>query len=159
LQCFCCNTDPIYPAIPEIEMGSVRIYKNRLGKDSMVILKINYKDGDGDLGLNESDSLPPFNFGNIGFYNLKIDYKVWENNTWKKIIIPQTNDTVQFHQRFLRLNNTDKAKTVLGTMEIRIPASPYPGIKPETIQLSCQMTDRKLHYSNPITTSDIILKH
>ena len=125
----------------------------------MVILNINYKDGDGDLGLDENDSFPPFNFGSKDFYNLKIDYKMKQNNQWKKIVLPISNDTIEFNQRFLRLNKSGKKKAVLGNIEIRIPASPYPGIKPDTIQLICKMADRGLNYSNLITSKDIILKH
>lgn len=157
--CFACNSDPAYPEIPEINLESVKVYKNRLGKDSMIILNIKYTDGDGDLGLDENDTMPPFNFGNIGFYNLTIGYEAKKDNNWQKIIIPLSSDTIQFNQRFVRLNKTNKTKTILGNMEVRIPASPYPGIKPDTIRLICRMSDRKLHYSKTVISSEINLKH
>jgi hypothetical protein len=154
-----CNTDPFVSEIPEINFESVTLYKNRSGKDSMIILTLNYKDGDGDVGLSEADSLPPFNFGNAGFYNLLVGYKVKKNAIWQNIIIPGGADTLNFNQRFQRLNTTNKNKTVTGTIDLRIPASPYPGIFPDTIKLISQMVDRKLHKSNITGSSAINLKH
>ena len=125
----------------------------------MIILTINYKDGDGDLGLSDSDTLPPYNYGNVGFYNFLVSYEMKKNNIWKRIIIPGSSDTLNFNQRFERLNKSDKVKKVAGTIDLRIPASPYPGILPDTIRLECKMMDRRLHNSNSAMSNDIYLKH
>ncbi|MFM9945536.1 MAG: hypothetical protein ACKVQB_09925 [Bacteroidia bacterium] len=156
---FGCNDDPIQSEIPEISFGSASVYKNMAGKDSMVILTINYKDGDGDLGLAADDTLPPFNFGNQGFYNLFVGYKIKKNGIWQSILIPGSADTLHFNQRFQRLNLGDKEKAVTGSLDLRIPASPYPGILPDTIKLISQMMDRKLHKSNVSESTEIFLKH
>jgi len=154
-----CTKDFVSSIIPEISFQSATVYKNRMGSDSIVILNINYKDGDGDLGLSESDTFPPYNFGNIGFYNLLVSYEVKNGNSWKKIILPGSGDTLHFNQRFERLNKSDKEKAVTGFIEIRIPAIPYPGIEPDTIRLVSQVMDRKLRLSNMAISNDIYLKH
>lgn len=154
-----CNTDPVISEIPEINFESVTLYKNRAGKDSMIILTLNYKDGDGDVGLSEADSLPPFNFGSAGFYNLLVGYKIKKNTIWQNIILPGGSDTLNFNQRFQRLNTSSKSKAVSGTIDLRIPASPYPGIFPDTVKLVSQMVDRKFHKSNITESSAINLKH
>lgn len=156
---FSCNPDSVSSEIPEISFGSVTVYKNITQKDSMVVLSINYKDGDGDIGLSESDSFPPFNYKNVGFYNLLVSYKVRKKSVWQKILIPGSEDTLNFDQRFQRLNPNDKKRTVSGNMELRIPASPYPGILPDSIKLSFQMLDRKMHKSAIVESTEIKLKH
>ena len=159
LLSFGCNTDVVESEIPEIGFESVTVYKNIQGKDSMLVLSINYKDGDGDLGLSVGDTFPPFNFGSDGFYNLLVGYKIKKNNVWQSILVPGSSDTLQFNQRFQKLNLSDKKKMVSGNLDLRIPASPYPGVFPDTIKFISQMIDRKLHRSNVVESNEIKLKH
>ncbi len=154
-----CNTDPVLSEIPEVSFESVSVYKNMAGKDSMIVLKINYKDGDGDLGLSQSDTFPPFNFGSPVFNNFFVNYKVKTGNSWQNILIPGTADTLNFNQRIQRLNLSNKDKAVKGSIDLRIPASPYPGLKPDTIKLISYLLDRKLHKSNLAESNEIYLKH
>lgn len=154
-----CKPDAPVSEIPEISFNSALVYKNRAGKDSMIVLSINYKDGDGDLGLSIGDTFPPFNFGNQGYYNFLVGYKVKKNNIWQSILIPGTADTLQYNQRFERLNFSQKKKIISGDMDLRIPASPYPGVFPDTIKLISQIMDRKLHRSNVVESKEIKLKH
>ena len=130
-----------------------------MSRDSLINLVIKYSDNDGDLGLSESDTFPPFNFGNEFFYNLKIKYLVKKNGIWQQITKTPGTDTINFNQRFNRLNQSNKKRKVYGEMAIRIPASPYPGIKPDTIKMECMIIDRKLYKSNIASTDEIILKH
>ncbi len=125
----------------------------------MVILSINYKDSDGDLGLSKEDTMPPYNFGNVGYYTLLVGYKVVKNNIWQSILIPGSSDTLHFNQRFQRLSTGNKKKAVSGNLMLRIPASPYPGLKPDSIILVSQMMDRKLHKSNIVVSYAKKLKH
>ncbi len=129
------------------------------GKDSILKMTLNYEDADGDLGLSKEDTFPPFNYLGGFYYNLKVEYFIKENKQWKKILIPGTGDTVNFNQRFPRLNLSERSKPVKGQMELNIPASPYPGIFPDTIKLACTMLDRKLHQSNIAHSKEIILQH
>lgn len=154
-----CNTDPVLSVIPEISFESVTIHKNIAGKDSLIILSINYKDGDGDLGLSVNDTMAPFNLGGEGFFNFLVGYKVLKNNAWQNILIPGSSDTLNFNQRFERLNPTEKKRTVSGIIDLRIPASPYPGLFPDTIKLVSQMMDRAMHKSNVSESTPILLKH
>ena len=124
-----------------------------------MVLRINYKDGDGDLGLSEKDTFPPFNFGNAGFYNFLVGYKVKKGTIWQGIVLPGGSDTLNFNQRFQRLNLSDKVRAVSGSFDLRIPAAPYPGINPDTIQLTSLIMDRKLHKSNLAISNEIYLKH
>ncbi|MFC2117622.1 hypothetical protein ACFLSY_03135 [Bacteroidota bacterium] len=70
-----CTKIENYPDIPRITFNDVIV------KDSIDVLGNNTKvvdlsfivyDGNGDIGLNESDSFPPFNKTSIYYYNLFI---------------------------------------------------------------------------------------
>lgn len=154
-----CKDEPNGLQVPQISIGGIVLYKNNTGSDSIIKLTIKYSDEDGDLGLSESDTLPPFNFGSDYFYNLKIKYLVKKAGQWQHILKTGTSDTINFNQRFKRLNESNKKRKVYGEFEIRIPASPYPGIKPDTLKMVCDITDRSLQKSNEATTDIIILKH
>ena len=154
-----CKDEPSGAQFPEISIGGVTLYKNNVGNDSMINLVVKYSDNDGDLGLSESDTMPPFNFWSIYFYNLKIKYLVKNNGKWQQITKTGNADTINFNQRFKRLNESNKKRRVFGEFEIRIPASPYPGIKPDTIKMECMAIDRSQHVSNIAQTGIIILKH
>ncbi len=154
-----CTSDIPDSDIPELELDGVAVYKNKAGKDSMVVLSLNYKDGDGDLGLSKDDTLPPYNYGNVGYYTLLVSYKIAKNKVWQHIVIPSSADTLHFNQRFQRLSLADKKKAVSGNLMLRIPASPYPGLKPDSIMLTSYILDRSLHKSNQVATNAIKLQH
>ncbi len=153
-----CKDDPEISKTPEISFGEFLLYKNISGKDSMIVLRINYEDGDGDLGLSSTDTLPPYNYGNSAFYNLFVTYQVNNGIKWEKILNPSTSDTIHYNQRFPRLNLTKKDKHITGFMDLKIPASPYPGIKPSGVRFGIVMMDRALHKSNAVSSGDIFLK-
>lgn len=125
----------------------------------MIVLRINYEDGDGDLGLSGSDTLPPFNFGNFAYYNLFVTYEVKNGTNWGKVINPSKLDTINYNQRFPRLNITAKKKHITGYLDLKIPASPYPGIKPQLVRFGFVLMDRAFHKSNFVRSNDIFLKH
>ncbi|MCB9251462.1 MAG: hypothetical protein H6605_03295 [Flavobacteriales bacterium] len=145
--------------MPELEFNHVNLYKNKQGADSMLVFNLSYSDGNGDIGLSESDSLPPFNFGGGYFYNLFVTYFVKKGNVYRKILNPSTNDTIDFNQRIPRLNLSKKDKKIEGTFDLRIPASPYPGIKPDTVRFEFRIADRSLNTSPLVSSGDVILKH
>jgi hypothetical protein len=59
-----CFNPPEFPIQPQIEFESVQYKEYGTGFDSeldSIILLIKFKDGDGDLGLDPSETSPPFN--------------------------------------------------------------------------------------------------
>ena len=110
------------------------------------IISFSYTDGDGDLGLDDSDTLPPFGFRDAHYYNMVIDYLKCENGVFY--------DTVTFNARFHRLRDNDEPKAISGTMDYRLivrnPLSPN-----DTIKFEIRILDRALHESNVIQTDPI----
>lgn len=154
-----CKDEQLISEIPEISFNSYKLYQNKAGRDSMIILTINYRDEDGDLGLSAGDSFPPYNYGNSGFFNFFVQYSIKNASNWEPFIIPGRSDTLNFNQRIPRLNSTEKGRSVTGAIDLNIPASPYPGIKPAFVKFRCWMLDRKLNKSNVVESSEINLKH
>jgi len=159
ILCIGCKDEPSISEIPQINFQKVSLYKNIKGNDSMIVLSIDYQDGNGDIGLDPKDTLPPFNYGGSGFYNLFVTYSVYDCLNWQRIVRPLSLDTINYHQRIPRLNQSESARRISGTLDLRIPASPYPGLKPAKVKFGCLLMDRSLNKSNPIQSNDINLKH
>lgn len=118
-----------------------------------------YKDGDGDIGLEDKDSFPPFNYGGKYFYNLIIDYFVMKNGVWIKPPNPlSAADTIFFSERIPNITPTGKQKWIEGNLRVRIPANPF-DLKPDTIRFGLQLIDRSLKKSDQIFSKSITLIH
>ena len=72
----CATDDNQFTIEPKIELESVIQHKDILGKDSVIQLNISYSDADGDIGLSDTDTLPPFNFSSDFYHNLPIKFLV-----------------------------------------------------------------------------------
>ena len=130
------------------------------------MVSFSYTDGDGDLGLDESDTLYPFGFQDPHYYNLEIDYLKCVNGEFVNtpLLSPHVPtspddtlvlyDTVTFSARFKRLRDSEEPKAISGTMEYKLtvqnPLSPN-----DTIKFEIHILDRALHESNAIQTEAI----
>ena len=130
------------------------------------IVAFSYTDGDGDLGLDDSDTLPPFGFHDAHYYNMVIDYLKCVNGEFIKtpLLSPHVPtspadtlvlyDTVTFNARFKRLRDSEEPRAISGTMEYKLtvqnPFSPN-----DTVKFEIHILDRALHESNVIQTDPI----
>lgn len=158
---FSCQKPVEYPVEPKIAYEG---FTYLINEDSTFtgegIVSFSYTDGDGDLGLDDSDTLPPFGFHDAHYYNMVIDYMKCVNGEFVKTPLlswnPQTQsyDTVTFNARFRRLRDTDEPKAISGKMDYQItvqnPLSPD-----DTIKFEIRILDRALHESNVIQTDAI----
>jgi hypothetical protein len=120
--------------------------------DDKGVLKIFFTDGDGDLGLADFDTMPPFNKNSEYYYNYFITYFEKQHGTFKKVDLPVT-----FNSRIPRIASKGNSKSIKGEIDLEIyinnPFSTY-----DTIRFEASICDRALHMSNVITTSEIIIK-
>ena len=130
------------------------------------IIAFSYTDGDGDLGLDDNDTLPPFGFHDTHYYNMVIDYLKCVNGEFVKMPLLSPHvptspadtlvlyDTVTFNARFKRLRDSEEPKAISGTMEYKLtvqnPFSPN-----DTVKFEIRILDRALHESNVIQTEPI----
>lgn len=125
-----------------------------------VVLSIGYTDGDGDLGLDDTDSQYPFGANDPYYYNLIIDYLKWDGSAFVETPLlswnqqTQTYDTISFNARFKRLIFNDEVKPISGTIDYLLMA--FNPLSPEdTIKFRVHLIDRALHQSNIIETEAI----
>lgn len=164
----CCCQKPVeYPVEPKIAYEGFTYLMN---PDSTFsgegIISFSYTDGDGDLGLDDGDTLPPFGFHDAHYYNMVVDYLKCENGVFVKtpLLSPHVPtspddtlvlyDTVTFNARFKRLRDSEEPKAISGTMDYRLtvqnPFSPN-----DTVKFEIRILDRALHESNVIQTDAI----
>ena len=163
-----CQKEVEYPIEPRIEyQGFTYLFDADSTFNGEGIISFSYTDGDGDLGLDDDDTLSPFGFLDTHYYNMVVDYLKSVNGVFVKtpLLSPHvpTNpvdtlvlyDTVTFNARFKRLRDSEEPKAISGTMEYKLtvqnPFSPN-----DTVKFEIRIFDRALHESNVIQTDPIV---
>jgi hypothetical protein len=147
----CQSSDFSFPDAPALTLERVEQFQLN-GKDSSVSIVLNYTDGDGDIGLEEIDTFPPYQFGGPYFYNLLVYVYTIENGISKPLYFPSTTDTINFNDRISNLTPTGKHKAIFGQIKLDIKSQPYFSLTPDSMFYTVQIIDRKLNKSNVITT-------
>ena len=91
-----CERNKDYPDEPVITFESVYTKINRSGKDSTLSIDFSFTDGDGNLGLRESDLNPPFDPGNFYHNNFIGKYYKKENGQFVYDSLVQINGRIPF---------------------------------------------------------------
>ena len=156
-----CQEPVEYPIEPHIKYEGFTYLSN---SDSAFsgegIISFSYTDGDGDLGLDDADTLTPFGFHDAHYYNMLIDYMKCVNGEFVKTpllswnVQTQSYDTITFNARFKRLRDTEEPKAISGTMDYTLPVQ-NPFSPNDTIKFEICILDRALHESNVIQTEPI----
>lgn len=151
--------------IPTLEYNGYSKFKAVNGKDSFIMINMTFTDGDGDIGLSETDSVSPFRYGDKYFYNLFAEFYSIENGVPSKItssvISPDTLylDTVNYSQRLKNLTPEGKNKAIKGKIELLTPffLIDLSSSKPDSVIYRITLFDRSLNHSETIETSIISL--
>jgi hypothetical protein len=159
LALFSCRKTQNFDSVPFIEYRNFEQLKSVSGKDSIGIMHLYFRDGDGDFGLAPSDTFAPFNRGSEFYYNFFITYYEKQNGTWVKVS-PATPlpgaDTVSNNSRIPLLTPDGRIKTLEGDIYMELftnnPFSIW-----DTIKYEVSVSDRALQRSNQLSTPEIIL--
>ncbi|MEE4255850.1 MAG: hypothetical protein V2I47_02330 [Bacteroidales bacterium] len=157
-----CKKVEKFPDTPRIEYKSfTRIFNPDLEIYDRGVLHFSFEDGDGDIGLNSKDTLPPFNAGSPYYYNLVITYYEMQNGELLEVPIlwfnPQTEqyDTLSLSSRIPNLTPDGVNKAISGeifdTLFIYNFNSDF-----DTVKFDAHIFDRALNESNTISTPLII---
>ena len=153
-----CKKAETYPIIPEIKFESyLRLFNPTLDVYDRGVLKISFTDGDGDIGLRQDQTAPPYDF------NFFIDYFEIQNGdtvqVFPTIIDPGTGeiDTLNFNQRIPYLTPLGSIKSIEGDIEDTLQAYNFNSTF-DTIMFKAYIVDRMLHESNTISTPLIVRK-
>lgn len=139
---YSCKKDKEYPIEPAIEMSSRQVYQS----PSKII--ISFTDGDGDIGLDQGDTLDPYNYQEDPFnkyhYNLLLYYFEKQGDEWVEV---QT--AVDYFYRVPNITPTGQNKALNGEIEVDLT---LPITRPDSIRYDIELIDRALHVSNLLTT-------
>lgn len=138
-----CNKVESYDNTPYITESSFDLEKNASGFDTGLVLKFTYTDGDGNVGLTDADTIPPYD------KNVIIDYYEKQGNVFRKILIPGTTDTLNFNSRIkaFGVGNPTKAEV---SVKINIGV-----VIADTVRFDYYIIDKDLNRSNLKTTGPI----
>jgi hypothetical protein len=139
-----CNKLENYSDIPVILNGSYLTFKDATGKDTAVLLKFTFTDGDGNVGLSPGDTIPPND------KNLFVDYYEKIDGEFTKVA--PAGDTVYFNARINRFGSENPTKADV-EMLIKIGFT-----LTDTIRLDYYIVDRAFNRSNMLSTGPIAVK-
>lgn len=161
-----CYEKPSFSFVPEISPGSLSKVTNTDGlsgtSEDIITVGINFKDGDGDLGLDPNDppvdEFDPEGNRNEFYNNYFVDILIQEGEDFVPIIFPDEN--VIFDGRFRRLLGEDRVNPIEGELRRQITffnsSNPNVGIPPNSlIKFRIKIRDRALNMSNEIETDTI----
>ena len=162
-----CQKEVEYPIEPQIAYtGFSYLFNADSTFSGEGVISFSYTDGDGDLGLDDGDTLYPFGFQDPHYYNMEVDYLKAENGVFVKtpllsLHVPTSPDdtlvlydTVTFNARFRRLRDNDDPKAISGTIDYKLTVQ-NPFSPDDTIKFEIRILDRALHESNVIQTEAI----
>ncbi len=162
-----CQKSVEYPVEPKIAYeGFTYLINDDSTFSGEGIISFSYTDGDGDLGLDDSDTLTPFGFHDAHYYNMIVDYLKCENGVFVKTPLLSTHvptspddtlvlyDTVTFNARFKRLRDSEEPEAISGTMDYKLTVQ-NPFSPDDTVKFEIRILDRALHESNVIQTDPI----
>lgn len=155
-----CKKYEEYPREPRIEFMDFVLLRDAQGIDQRGVLRFSFTDGDGNIGLYDYDSVPPFD------YNLFIRYFEKKNGTFEEVFLITSRyeddstlvyDTATFNGRIPILMPAGKNKSISGEIEdtlfVNNPLSSF-----DTIMFELFIRDRDLNESNVIQTPPIVVK-
>lgn len=140
-----------YPPEPSIEFKSFE----QMGDSGKIVFS--FTDGDGDIGLGENETTPPFDTSSKFYNNVFIRYFEKVNGTFVQGV-GATGDPVEFTYRTEKLTPSGKNKALKGTIIIYIIPSFYNpfSANSDTIKFDIQLADRSLNLSNIVESGEFV---
>lgn len=137
-----CQTIPDYPVQPYISYGSA--YFKELPQTDYIYLSINFKDGDGDLGLNSEDialldSADRYNIFPVLFRKVGDKYEEFK--------------LVSYGGRFPRLRESAQSGPIEGTLQYKLGSLNFFNEDSSIVKIRVYIRDRAGHVSNTIETA------
>jgi hypothetical protein len=135
-----------FSIVPRIEYRGFTLAKAKNNKDSLGYLKVYVEDGDGDLGLNEQDTFPPFNVGSSFYYNFVVKIYQKKGDSWE--LLPEG-----YNGRFPDLNITHEKQPIQAVITMEMDLSFWKlFLTSNEIKMDVYIYDRALHQSNTVST-------
>lgn len=145
-----CLPDPAFPDEPALTY--VAFEPTDGGGRNLVL---HFTDGDGNVGLDQNDTLSPFCPTCDHHQNLKCEYEELRLGTWTHIPLNPEAGQVPFHYRVHQVvpSGTDPAQN--GTIEVDMAIWHLPTAF-DTLRFRITLEDRDLNLSNELVTPAFI---
>lgn len=116
-------------------------------------LTVTFTDGDGDIGLDQGDTLAPYNPGSPWFYNFFVDYYKMEDGVWvqQQFVLP-------LYYRIPVITPTGQNKSLQGDIAVDIAQQVLPQTPGDTVRFGVHIADRALHLSNTVFSDAIVVQ-
>jgi len=114
-------------------------------------LVVDFTDGDGNFGLNNGDTQPPFDPTSIHHYNYYLQVLTRDSGKW------MPND-MQITFRVQTNYPMPQPKAQVGSIIVRLEDFTTPQFFPDTFRMALYIYDRDLNKSNVDTTGIIVLR-
>jgi hypothetical protein len=156
---FSCKKEESYPVIPSI------VYKEFIydaaQQEGYFVFK--FTDGDGDIGLHQYDTYPPFDTTSYFYNNFFIHVYERINGVYKPFILfnttTQQNDTIIFKYRIPYIDPVSSNGSLKGELQTKLDIGlMLPYLHTDSILFEAYIFDRQLHRSNTIRSTDIVFK-
>ncbi|MBX7094128.1 MAG: hypothetical protein K1X56_05360 [Flavobacteriales bacterium] len=144
--------DPVqFPPEPAIVYSHFEQYG-----DTGVVF-ITFTDGDGDIGLDENQTSPPYDTSSIYYYNLFIKYYEKVDGVFQQGIAVD-GSPIAFNFRVQNITPDGQNKALQGEIRVTLAPSFYNPLSADsdTIMYKIQLCDRALHMSNEVESEVII---
>ena len=164
-----CSKIPEYSNIPYIEFRSVTV--NRVGTYPTHIdctfVKIFFRDGDGNLGLNvNKNAIDSLNNIKCDSTNYSLDMYIKLNHKFVRVVYPDPKFNYQ-KNTFKRLSDSDTKRPLQGEITFRgvginlpldgAPQTTPPFIGNDTIKFAIQIKDRDCNASNIVESTEVVV--
>lgn len=148
-----CKKVENFPVIPAIIFKEFKKY----GSDSATCA-ITFTDGDGDIGLDTYDTVPPYNPASHYYSDFYMVY-YYQDSTgnwklWDKIPSTPQMDTLQYGFRIPNLTQNGLKKALEGEIRVHLNA-PYSVPIHHFFKFKITLIDRALHISNEVDTGPL----
>ncbi len=146
-----CNDDKQYPIEPVIEFKDFVNYSGDSGE-----IRLNFTDGDGDIGLGQGDTNTPYNKEGDYYHNIFMRYMYYDTSGTliPFFYLPTDTDSVDalsFNYRIPVITPVGQDKSLNGEIHVRV----FPPFPHNRMRLKIYIVDRALHKSNEIETPDL----
>jgi hypothetical protein len=147
-----CIKEDQYPIIPHIEFAGFGTYAAVDGTDSACKITISYTDGDGNIGLDSTQTEEPYKYNYFIKFMQLIDGKMVE-------VLPADSNITTFNARIPILTPKGRNKNIKGDIDMTIQLY-YMGelLQSNTIGFEIYIQDRDLNKSNTITTNNFTIR-
>jgi hypothetical protein len=120
------------------------------------LLTLDFEDGDGNFGLDQTDTTGVFCTSCPFHHNIFCEYEELRDGQWTPIELDPALDQVPFYYRAPRIEPTGQNKTLRGTITVELAPRYYLLTAWDTLRFAVHIVDRDLQSSDTLRTSAVL---